>query len=240
MGLSLHHGSETVAEALKSVKIITLFPEFFASPLSTGLLGKAVQSGILRVECVNLRDYSEGSYNQCDDYPYGGGSGMVLMPGPLFRALDAVKAGPAKVLLTTPSGALLDQETVKKLSREEELCIVCGHYEGVDDRIRSLVDEELSVGDYVVTGGEIPAMIVTDSVVRLLPGVLADPVATAEESFGNDGLLEYPQFTRPETYKNMRVPDILLSGNHAAIAKWRSSEARKRTKERRPDLLAKK
>jgi len=221
---------------LKSVKIITLFPEFFASPLSTGLLGKAVQSGILSVECVNLRDYSEGSYNQCDDYPYGGGSGMVLMPGPLFRALDMVKAGPAKVLLTTPSGALLDQETVKKLSREEELCIVCGHYEGIDQRVVDrYVDWEISIGDYVVSGGEYAALVIMDAVARYIPGFMSNRDSLREESF-EDYLLEYPQYTRPGEIEGMTVPEVLLSGNHGKINQWRQEQRVEKTRKIRPDL----
>jgi tRNA (guanine37-N1)-methyltransferase len=221
---------------LAAVKIITLFPEFFGSPLSTGLLGKAIEAGLLRVDVVDLRDFAENRYRQCDDYPYGGGSGMVLMPGPLFRAIASVRGEGTRVLLTSASGTLLTQQMVKRLAGEKELCIVCGHYEGVDQRVvERFVDYEVSVGDYVLSGGEFAALAIVDAVARYIPGFMSNSESLVEESF-EDGLLEYPQYTRPAEIEGLAVPDVLLSGDHARIRNWRHEQRIERTGRVRPDL----
>ncbi len=218
------------------VKIITLFPEFFTSPLSTGLLGKAIDAGLLRVDVVDLRDFAESRYRQCDDYPYGGGSGMVLMPGPLFRAIESVRGEDTKVLLTSASGELLTQEMVKRLAGEMDLCIVCGHYEGVDQRVVDrYVDYEVSVGDYVLSGGEYAALTILDATARYIPGFMSNSESLVEESFEN-GLLEYPQYTRPAEIEGLSVPEVLLSGDHARIRRWRLDQRLERTERLRPDL----
>lgn len=219
--------------------VITLFPEMFESPFRAGMVGRAIEQGILALEAHALRPYGLGNYRQVDDTPYGGGSGMVMRPEPLAAAIDAVMAahpGLWRVLLT-PQGELLDQSMVRELAaRKPGLLLVAGRYEGVDERVRAMVDQEISIGDYVLSGGEIPAMVIIEAVARLVPGVLGNPDSLAEESF-SAGLLEYPQYTRPETFRGMKVPDILLSGDHQKIRAWREAEAKKRTAERRPDLL---
>jgi tRNA (guanine37-N1)-methyltransferase len=220
--------------------VITLFPEMFESPLAGGLLGRAVEKGIVRVGLHNLRDYGLGNYRQVDDTPYGGGSGMVMRPEPIASALDAVAAerpGLFRVLLT-PQGEVFDQSIARDLAaRESGLVLIAGRYEGVDERVRSMVDRELSIGDYVLSGGEMAAMVVIEAVSRLIPGVLGNPQSLEEESFGQ-GMLEYPQYTRPEEFRGMRVPEILLSGDHGKIRAWRETQSRERTASRRPDLLA--
>ena len=217
------------------VRIITLFPEFFESPLRSGLLGKAIDKGIITVEIVNLRDYANNKFRRCDDTPYGGGSGMVLMPEPLFRCLDAIK-GDAYTLLTTPAGVRFDQELVKKLHEKKELCIICGHYEGVDQRVTDrYVDSEVSIGDYVLSGGEFAALVMLDAVARYVPDFMSNSESLEEESF-EDGLLEYPHYTRPAEIEGMKVPDVLLSGHHAEIKAWRHDKRIEKTKRIRPDL----
>ena len=217
------------------VRIITLFPEFFDSPLRSGLLGKAIDKGIITVEIVNLRDYANNKFRRCDDTPYGGGSGMVLMPEPLFRCLDAIK-GDAYTLLTTPAGVRFDQELVKKLHEKKELCIICGHYEGVDQRVTDrYVDSEVSIGDYVLSGGEFAALVMLDAVARYVPDFMSNSESLEEESF-EDGLLEYPHYTRPAEIEGMKVPDVLLSGHHADIKAWRHDKRIEKTKRIRPDL----
>ena len=217
------------------VRIITLFPEFFDSPLRSGLLGKAIDKGIITVEIVNLRDYANNKFRRCDDTPYGGGSGMVLMPEPLFRCLDAIK-GDAYTLLTTPAGVRFDQELVKKLHEKKELCIICGHYEGVDQRVTDrYVDSEVSIGDYVLSGGEFAALVILDAVARYVPDFMSNSESLEEESF-EDGLLEYPHYTRPAEIEGMKVPDVLLSGHHAEIKAWRHDKRIEKTKRIRPDL----
>ncbi len=216
--------------------IFTLFPEFFAGPLGTGLLGKAVASGLVSVECVDIRDYSDDRRRRCDDYTYGGGSGMVLKPEPLFRALDAKRPSGAKVVFPTPSGALLTQETVKRFFAQDDICIVCGHYEGVDQRvIDRYVDFEVSIGDYVLSGGEFAALVIVDAVSRYVPGFMSNKASLSEESFEN-GLLEYPHYTRPPEYEGMKVPDTLLAGNHKTVEKWRLEKSIEKTRLLRPDL----
>lgn len=221
------------------ISIITLFPEVFKPLVKTSILDKAQSAGKLKVELVDLRKFGIGRHKQVDDRVYGGGIGMILRIDVLDAAIKKVKSRlrRSKVILLTPQGETLNQKKVKELSKEKHLILICGKYEGVDERVRELVDEELSIGDYVLSGGEVPAMVVLDSVSRLLPGVLEEE-ATQLESFSQN-LLEPPQYTRPEDYKGMEVPKVLLSGNHGEIEKWRGEEAVKKTKERRPDLLKK-
>ncbi len=219
--------------------VITLFPEMFAAANWPGMVGRALKAGLIQIEAHALREHGIGSYRQVDDTPYGGGSGMVLRPEPLFAAIDAVMAAHPGLLrlLLTPQGEPLDQAMVRELSgRRPGLLLIAGRYEGVDERVRSQADRELSIGDYVLSGGELPAMVVIEAVARLVPGVLGNPESLAEESFA-EGLLEYPHYTRPEEFRGMRVPEVLLSGDHRKIREWRKREALKRTTRRRPDLL---
>ncbi len=221
------------------IEVLTLFPEIFSSPLEHSILGKALQKGLLNVNVRNIRDYAFDKHRQVDDRPFGGGSGMLMKPEPLAAAIDAVRGEVPgiRVILLTPQGTLFDQAKAGELASLESMALICGRYEGVDERIRKhWVDEELSIGDYVLSGGEFAALVVIDVIARLLPGVLGDKESCVEESF-SDGLLEYPQYTRPRNFKGYEVPEILLSGNHEAIRKWRRREALKRTLERRPDLL---
>ena len=223
------------------ITIITLFPQVFPHFLETSILKKAQNLGKLQVELINLRDFGLGAHRQVDDRVYGGGVGMVLRVEPLAAALKKARGflGGGRAILLTPQGQTLRQEKVKKLSREKHLILICGKYEGVDERVLDLVDEEVSIGDFILSGGEIAALTVLDSVARVLPGVL-EGEATELESFSTrkgQKLLEPPQFTRPEVFKGKRVPEVLLSGNHQEIKKWREEEAFKKTKKRRPDLL---
>lgn len=217
--------------------ILTLFPEFFASPLQQSIIGKAVAKGLLTVNTHNIRDYTQDKHRTTDDCPYGGGHGMVMKVEPIVRAVEDIrKNGEAKALLTTPQGTPFTQRLARELALAPRLIIICGRYEGYDERIRSFVDMEVSIGDYVLTGGEIPALAIVDSVGRLLPGVLGEPESKEHDSF-TDGLLEYPQYTRPEEFSGLKVPDVLLSGHHAEIERWRRQESLKRTLLRRPGLL---
>ncbi len=217
-------------------KIATLFPDFFTSPLRTGLLGRAIGSGLIAVEVIDIRDFASGNYRSCDDYPYGGGSGMVLMAQPLAAAVERAKEEGTRVVLTSASGTLLDQSLVRKLAGHDDLCVICGHYEGVDQRVIDRhVDYEISVGDYVLSGGEYAALTIMNAVSRLVPGFLSNRESLAEESFEDD-LLEYPHYTRPEEIFGMRVPEVLLSGNHERIARWRLERSIEKTKRLRPDL----
>ena len=220
--------------------ILTLFPEMFRSPLEQSILGKAVEEGLITVSLVNLRDYAEGRHRVTDDYPYGGGGGMVMKPEPIIRGIQAVKSQDpgAWVILMTPQGMPLNQEVVKRLAQRNHLVLICGRYEGIDDRVRGVVDKEISIGDYILTGGEPAALVLIDAVSRLIPRVLGAEGAAEDDSF-SQGLLEYPQYTRPREFEGGRVPEVLLSGDHQAIQKWRRQEALRRTWERRPDLLAK-
>ncbi len=222
------------------IDVITLFPDIFASVVSSSMLGIARERGILEFETHDLRQWAlPGVHRQVDDSPYGGGAGMVLRPEPVFEALDAVRAmdeRPATVVLVTPQGHRFDQKRAEALAALERLVIICGRYEGYDERIRSLADIELSIGDYVLTGGELPAMVITDAVTRLLPGVLGDDASAVEESF-TTGLLEYPHYTRPAVFRGLEVPEVLRSGDHARIARWRREASAIRTAKRRPDLL---
>ena len=222
--------------------IISIFPELFTSPLSVSLLKKAQDNGIVSCTVHDLRDYAAGKHRSTDDAPYGGGYGMVMKPEPVFAALEAVcqviaEQGSPRRILLSPRGARLTQEKVVRLANEKALVLVCGRYEGVDERVRACVDEELSIGDYVLSGGEMAALVVIDAVARLIPGVLGSPQSTQEESF-NAGLLEYPHYTRPEEFQGMQVPEVLLSGNHAEIARWRRRQSILRTRAQRPDLFA--
>jgi tRNA (guanine37-N1)-methyltransferase len=219
--------------------VITLFPEMFESPLGAGIVGRGVKQGLITICTHALREFGLGSYRQVDDTPYGGGSGMVMRPEPIAAAIDACAAeipGLWKVLMT-PQGEVLDQPLLRELAaRKPGLLLIAGRYEGIDERVRTLVDQEISVGDYVLSGGELAAMVLIEAVARLVPGVLGNPESLEQESFG-ERLLEYPQYTRPEEFRGMRVPEVLLSGDHAKVRKWREDEARKRTARRRPDLL---
>jgi tRNA (guanine37-N1)-methyltransferase len=219
--------------------VITLFPEMFAA-LDAGLIGRARQQGIIAVQTHNLRDHGLGNYRQVDDTPYGGGSGMVMRPEPIASAIDAVTAdrpGMLKILMT-PQGERFDQPMAREFVQHHAgLLFIAGRYEGVDDRIHELIDREVSIGDYVLSGGEMAAMVVIEAVARLVPGVVGNPESLAEESFGNGNLLEYPQYTRPEEFRGMRVPEILLSGDHGKIRAWREAEALRRTTRRRPELI---
>lgn len=221
--------------------VLTIFPEFFSSPIRQSIMGKALEKGLIAVKTHNIRDYAADRHKTTDDYPYGGGRGMVMKAEPVAKALDDIAPLPrqgAKVLLTTPQGRKFDQALAVELTALERLVIVCGRYEGFDERIRSLVDMEVSIGDFVLTGGEIPALAIMDCVSRLLPGVVGERESIERDSF-SDGLLEHPQYTRPEEFRGMKVPEVLLSGNHASIAAWRRAESLKRTAQRRPDLLKK-
>jgi tRNA (guanine37-N1)-methyltransferase len=220
--------------------VITLFPEMFAA-LDAGLIGRAQQSGLIAVRAHNLREHGLGNYRQVDDTPYGGGSGMVMRPEPIAAAIDAVTADRPDLLkiLMTPQGERFDQPLARELAEcRAGLLLIAGRYEGVDDRIHALVDREFSIGDYVLSGGELAAMVVIEAVARLLPGVVGNPESLAEESFGHGNLLEYPQYTRPEEFRGMRVPEVLLSGDHGKIRAWREAEALRRTARRRPELVA--
>jgi tRNA (guanine37-N1)-methyltransferase len=224
------------------VRILTLFPEMFKSVLNQSILKRAVEGGYLEVQVIDIRDFSKNKHRQVDDTPYGGGAGMVLSPEPIFEVFDSInKEGPLRVILTTPRGKIFTQELAEELSRESKpLVFLCGHYEGVDERVSlGIPAEELSIGDYILTGGELPAMVMLDAVTRLVPGVLGDEASIKDETFSK-GLLEYPHFTRPANFREMKVPDVLLSGNHEAIRKWRLKESLRKTMDIRPDLLAKK
>jgi tRNA (guanine37-N1)-methyltransferase len=224
--------------------ILTLFPEMFQGPLSSGLFQRAVSRGLVNVNLYNIRDYTHDQHHTVDDYPYGGGAGMVLKPEPVFEAVDSLKsemsseqATALPVILLTPQGRLFTQQIAGELSNYARLVLICGRYEGVDERVREhLVTDEISIGDYVLGGGELAAMVVIDAVVRLLPGVLGSEESALDESHAT-GLLEYPHYTRPPVYRDWPVPEVLLSGNHAQIAGWRREQAIIRTLQRRPEML---
>jgi tRNA (guanine37-N1)-methyltransferase len=219
------------------VDVITIFPEFFDSPLAASLLGRAGERGLVTVRRHDLRRWTSDRHRSVDDAPFGGGAGMVMTPGPWFEALDALaKDGPARVVLLAPDGARFDQEAARRLAAEPRLILCCGRYEGVDERVRTRVDEVLSVGDYVLAGGETAALVVLDAVARLVPGVMGNAASAEDESF-TSGLLEYPQYTRPAVYRGLEVPEVLRSGDHGAVARWRAEQALARTRAARPDLL---
>ena len=219
--------------------ILTLFPEMVMDGLNTSIIGRAMDAGLLEINAVNIRDYSTNKHMKVDDYPYGGGAGLVMQPEPVYRAYkDLTKDMKKKprVVYLTPQGTTFHQEMAKDLAKEEELVFLCGHYEGIDERVlEEIVTDYVSIGDYVLTGGELPAMVMIDSISRLVPGVLHNDDSAGDESFEN-GLLEYPQYTRPPVFLDKEVPEVLLSGHHENIRKWRHEQSVKRTKERRPDL----
>lgn len=246
--------------------ILTLFPEMVMDGLGTSITGRAMKKGAISVDAINIRDYAQNKHGQVDDYPYGGGAGMVMQPGPVYRAYEAVKeqieqrkrlecaatddnetmeyitadkGKQLRVVYMTPQGKVFNQEIAQELAQEEDLVLLCGHYEGIDERVLDrIVTDHISIGDYVLTGGELPAMVVIDAVSRMVPGVLHNDVSAEFETFYDD-LLEYPQYTRPEEFMGERVPDVLLSGHHKNIEAWRLERSMERTKERRPDLWAK-
>jgi tRNA (guanine37-N1)-methyltransferase len=225
------------------IDVLTLFPQMFEVSFSFGIFQRAVDNGLVSLNLHNIRDYTHDKHHIVDDYPYGGGSGMVLKPEPIFEAVESIKAsvkdeaGELPVVLLTPQGRLFSQQIAQELSQHSHLVLICGHYEGVDERVREyLATDEISIGDYVLTGGEIPAMVVIDAVVRLLSGVLGSEASSLDDSHAS-GLLEYPQYTRPAVYRGWSVPEVLLSGNHAQIAEWRHQQIIRRTIERRPELL---
>jgi tRNA (guanine37-N1)-methyltransferase len=219
------------------IDVLTLFPAMFAGPLDESIIKRAREAGLLDLKIHNLRDYAHDRHRTVDDRPFGGGPGMLLKPEPIFEAVESLANGGTRVVLLSPSGRTFNQAIAAELAAEQHLLLVSGHYEGFDERIREhLAHDELSIGDYVLTNGALPVMVIVDAVTRLLPGVLGDETSAQEESFSH-GLLEYPQYTRPADFRGMKVPEVLLSGNHAQIAKWRAEQARLRTSERRPDLL---
>ena len=219
------------------IDVLTLFPGMFAGPLDESIVKRARTNGLLDLRIHNLRDYTHDRHKTVDDRPFGGGPGMVLKCEPIFEAVENLAVEKTKVILLSPAGRKFDQKIARELAAEEHLLLVSGSYEGFDERIReALADDELSIGDFVLTNGALPAMLIVDAVTRLIPGALGDDESATEESFSAD-LLEYPHYTRPAEFRGMKVPEVLLSGNHAEIGKWREEQAKKRTKERRPDLL---
>ena len=219
------------------IEVLTLFPEMFPGVLGASMLGRAQEKGILEFHLHNIRDYSESKHKNTDDYPFGGGAGMVMMPQPIFSCLDAVDPDHAALrVVLTPRGKTLTTAMARELAAEEHILLLCGHYEGIDERAMEQMDCEISIGDYVLTGGELPAMVLIDCISRFIPGVLGSSESAEEESF-SAGLLEYPQYTRPAEYRGMIVPEVLLNGNHAHIARWRRQESFRLTWERRPELM---
>ena len=219
------------------IDVLTLFPAMFTGPLNESIVKRAREAGLLELAVHNLRDYTHDRHKTVDDKPFGGGPGMLLKPEPLFEAVENLAREKTRVILLTPAGRTFNQAIAHELTQYEHLLLVCGSYEGFDERVREhLADDELSIGDYVLTNGALPAMVIIDAVTRLLPGVLGDDESSREESFSH-GWLEYPHYTRPADFRGMKVPEVLLSGNHAEIAQWRAEQAKLRTKERRPDLL---
>jgi tRNA (guanine37-N1)-methyltransferase len=220
--------------------ILTLFPGLFSGVFEESILKRAREAGLVSIQVHNIRDYATGRHRVTDDTPYGGGGGMIMKPEPLFAAVEALLAGEQEkvpVILLTPKGRLFSHAIARELSRQRHLLLICGRYEGIDDRVHQhLATDEISIGDYVLSGGEIPAMVLVDAVTRLIPGALGEPSAPFEDSHA-EGLLEYPHYTRPPTFRGYAVPDVLLSGNHAEITRWRRQQALRRTWERRPDLL---
>jgi tRNA (guanine37-N1)-methyltransferase len=233
--------SHPAEDAHMQFDILTLFPQMFESPFQESMINRAIAQGLVSISIHNIRDYATDKHHMTDDTPYAGGGGMVMKPEPLFQAVEAIlgpdSQEPVPVLLLSPQGRLFTQEVAWELAAHPRIVLICGHYEGVDERVRQhLVSDEISIGDYVLTGGEIPAMVIVDAVSRLIPGVLGDPKATVRDSH-SDGLLEHPHYTRPAVFRGHAVPEVLLSGNHAAVALWRRRQALRRTFERRPDLL---
>ncbi|HEX6512124.1 MAG TPA: tRNA (guanosine(37)-N1)-methyltransferase TrmD [Chloroflexota bacterium] len=220
-----------------NIQILTLFPEMFHGPFDASIIKRAREAGIVSITLHNIRDFTHDKHHQVDDAPFGGGDGMVMKPEPIFEAVEAVRQAGSHVVLLTPQGRLLDQATAQRLAAQPSLVVICGRYEGVDERVSALAGEELSIGDYVLSGGEPAAIVLVDAVVRLLPGALGAQGGAAADSHAT-GLLEYPQYTRPGEFRGLVVPDVLLSGNHQQIARWRRQQSLRRTLERRPDMLA--
>jgi tRNA (guanine37-N1)-methyltransferase len=219
------------------VDILTIFPGIFQSPLRESLLGKAIEAGLLDVRVRDIRDFSDDPHRRVDDYSFGGGPGMVLRPEPVFAAVAALGEGPKRIVLLSPAGRRLDQALVRELAREPWLVMICGRYEGVDERVvEGLAAQEVSIGDYVLSGGEVPALVILEAVSRLVPGVVGNEESLGAESF-ETGLLDHPHYTRPREFKGMAAPEVLLSGNHAAIGDWRRAAAEEKTRRNRPDLL---
>ncbi|WP_407389358.1 tRNA (guanosine(37)-N1)-methyltransferase TrmD [Carnobacterium jeotgali] len=222
------------------IDVLTLFPRMFQGPLTESIIGKAIGKDLLQVNVMNFRDYTENRHQNVDDYPYGGGAGMLLTAQPIFSAIDAINENSPdtkkRVILLDPAGVPFTQSVAEELAEEEHLVFICGHYEGYDERIRTLVTDEISLGDYVLTGGELGAMVMIDATVRLLPEVLGNDQSAKTDSHST-GLLEHPQYTRPAEYRGMKVPDVLISGNHKKIKEWQDKESIRRTFERRPDML---
>ncbi|MGD0795043.1 MAG: tRNA (guanosine(37)-N1)-methyltransferase TrmD [Dehalococcoidales bacterium] len=222
------------------IDVLTLFPQMFEAPFSFGIFKRAIDNGLVELKVRNIRDHTHDKHHTADDAPYGGGAGMVLKPGPIFEAVEAAKEGGEEetdVILLTPQGRVFNQQVAQELAQKQHLVFICGHYEGEDERVREhLATDEISIGDYVLTGGELPAMVVIDAVLRLIPGVLGSEDSAREDSHA-EGLLEYPQYTRPEDFRGWKVPEVLLSGDHAKIARWRREQSLRRTLERRPELL---
>ncbi len=225
-----------------NIYVLTLFPEFFESPFSVSIIKRACDKGLVKIELTDIRDFSHDKHRKVDDYPYGGGCGMVMKPEPIFEAVEYVdkkiNAKNRRIILLSPQGKIFNQSLAQDLSKEENLVFICGHYEGIDERVKTIVTDEISIGDFILTGGEVPALAIVDAVIRLVPGVLGSSESPHDESFCN-GLLEYPQYTRPQVYRNLKVPDVLLSGNHKEIELYRRKEALKKTREKRPDLFNK-
>jgi tRNA (guanine37-N1)-methyltransferase len=220
------------------IDILTIFPDICRGPLSESIIGRAQESGAVEIVVHDLRDWTEDRHRRVDDEPYGGGPGMVMKPEPFFAAVEDLRTEKSKVVMMTPQGRRFDQAKARGMSKEEHLILLCGHYEGVDHRVvEALVDEELSIGDYVLTNGAIAATVIVDAIVRLIPGVLGDDQSVEEESFSESHLIEGPHYTRPPEYKGMVVPDVLLSGHHAKIVEWRQKKSEERTRKNRPDLL---
>lgn len=219
------------------IDIVTIFPGMFSGPFNESIIKRAQERNLVDIRLINIRDFTHDRHRTVDDRPYGGGAGMVMKPEPIFAAVESVRTDKSQVILLTPQGRQFSQSQAKTLTGHTHLILVCGHYEGVDERVRTaLVDDEISIGDYILTNGNLPAMVVADAVIRLLPGVLGCEASSVDESY-SEGLLEYPQYTRPDTFRGMDVPAVLMSGNHQEIERWRHEQAVARTRERRPDLL---
>lgn len=222
------------------IHILTLFPEFFSSPLNVSIIKRAQEKQLITIDLLNIRDFSRDKHKKVDDYPYGGGCGMVMKPEPIFEAVEhaksVIKTSRKRIILLSPQGVIFNQMIAREFSQEEHLILICGRYEGIDERVKALVTDEISIGDFILTGGEIPALTVVDALSRYIPGVLGSQKSSEDESF-SQGLLEYPQYTRPEVYKGMAVPEVLLSGNHEKIHLFRRKEALTRTYLKRPDMF---
>jgi tRNA (guanine37-N1)-methyltransferase len=218
------------------IDIVTIFPDFVNAALSCSIIGRAIQRGLVQAQGYDLRRHAHDAHRTVDDTPYGGGPGMVMKPEPFFEAIEALARPEAHVVLLTPAGRTFNQDMARSLSQHRPLILLCGHYEGIDERVATLAHEEISLGDFVLTGAELPALVLTDAIVRLLPGVLGNEASPLEESFS--GLLEYPQYTRPPVYRGLQVPETLTGGHHEQVRRWRRKESLRRTLQRRPDLLA--